>query len=159
MNMEDMDEELRQALLLSLQEAGPMDTSSAPAAAAAATAAETTEASKPAEPEPAKDVQMADAPASNAEATEPAAAAPKADSAPASNSADAAAAAGEGPAYDTKWFQDPAFVSELIGSLPGVDINDPRIQNALKEVGGEGEASGGADSSEAKLEKKDEEKK
>merc|ERR1712137_44842 len=128
--------------------------------APAAAAAETTEAAKPAEPEPAKDVQMTDAPASTAEATETAAAAPKADSASASNPADpAAAAGGEVPAYDTKWFQDPEFVSELIGSLPGVDINDPRIQNALKEVGGEGEASGGADSSDAKAEKKDEEKK
>lgn len=26
-------------------------------------------------------------------------------------------------------------VQELLGSLPGVDVNDPRIQSALKEVG------------------------
>ena len=27
---------------------------------------------------------------------------------------------------------DPAFVAELLGTLPGVDINDPRIQEALR---------------------------
>ena len=40
-------------------------------------------------------------------------------------------------AVDATWFQDPSFVAELLGGLPGVDINDPRIQNALKEVGGD----------------------
>merc|ERR1712060_349620 len=38
---------------------------------------------------------------------------------------------------DSKWFQDPSFVQELLGSLPGVDINDPQIQSALKEVRGD----------------------
>eukprot|EP00811_Abedinium_folium_P012608 NODE_21698_length_741_cov_1.576547.p1 GENE.NODE_21698_length_741_cov_1.576547~~NODE_21698_length_741_cov_1.576547.p1 ORF type:complete len:69 (-),score=31.39 NODE_21698_length_741_cov_1.576547:369-575(-) len=33
-----------------------------------------------------------------------------------------------------KFFQDPSFVEELLGSLPGVDTNDPRIQEALKEL-------------------------
>merc|ERR1712032_1017908 len=60
---------------------------------------------------------------------------------------------------DSKWFQDPSFVQELLGSLPGVDINDPKIQMALKEVrgdekdnpsgsggaGGSGGSSGGND--------------
>jgi len=131
MDMEDMDEELRQALLLSLQEAGPMETDApAPAPAAAAPAAATpaaTEAAKPAEP--AKDAEMTDAP----------------------KAAGGAEAAAE--PVDARWFQDPAFVSELLGSLPGVDINDPRIQNALKEVGGEekeGEGSGGAGGSKPK---------
>merc|ERR1711904_398770 len=57
-------------------------------------------------------------------------------------------------AVDSKWFQDPSFVTDLLGALPGVDINDPRIQEALKEVGGsddkkegDGGASSGADSS------------
>jgi len=121
MDMEDMDEELRQALLLSLQEAGPMDTS-APAAETAPPAA--TEAPKPAEPAPAKDAEMTDAPKAAEEA------------------APAAAAADDAAAVDARWFQDPAFVSELLGSLPGVDINDPRIQNALKEVGGDDKKEG-----------------
>jgi 26S proteasome regulatory subunit N10 len=30
-------------------------------------------------------------------------------------------------------FQDPQFVTQLLGSLPGVDPNDPQIQNALRE--------------------------
>ena len=40
------------------------------------------------------------------------------------------------PALDSRWLQDPSFVQELLGSLPGVDINDERIQEALKEVSG-----------------------
>jgi len=131
MDMEDMDEELRQALLLSMQEAGPMDTSGAPAPAAnpaPAPAAAATETPKPADPAPAKDAEMTDAPKA-AEAAAPAAAAPAADPA----------------AVDASWFQDPAFVSELLGSLPGVDINDPRIQNALKEVGGDDKKEGEGD--------------
>lgn len=117
MDMEDMDEELRQALLLSMQEAGPMDTSSAspPSAdAVPASASAVSESSKPAEADPAKDAKMSDAPKAAAATT---------------------SAAAEPAAADAQWFQDPAFVSELLGSLPGVDINDPRIQNALKEVG------------------------
>merc|ERR1712125_291277 len=31
-------------------------------------------------------------------------------------------------------FQDPAFVNQLLGSLPGVDPNDPSIQNALRNL-------------------------
>mmetsp|Transcript_31799 Transcript_31799/g.46894 ORF Transcript_31799/g.46894 Transcript_31799/m.46894 type:complete len:411 (-) Transcript_31799:43-1275(-) len=31
-------------------------------------------------------------------------------------------------------FQDPQFVNQLLGSLPGVDPNDPDIQNALRDV-------------------------
>lgn len=31
-------------------------------------------------------------------------------------------------------FQDPAFVNELLGSMPGVDPNDPEIQAALKKA-------------------------
>lgn len=164
MGMEDMDEELRQALLLSLQEVEPMDTSGAPAA----------DAPKPAEPEapppPAeKDVQMGEATAS-AEAQKaeppPAPAAPKGE-APASKEPEAAKAAaptaGESASapgasstpeppkegedlnttVDSRWFQDPSFVQELLGSLPGVDINDPRIQMALQEVGGGEQKEGG----------------
>jgi 26S proteasome regulatory subunit N10 len=35
----------------------------------------------------------------------------------------------------TQQFQDPAFVNQLLGSLPGVDPNDPQIQNALRNIG------------------------
>mmetsp|Transcript_68351 Transcript_68351/g.153507 ORF Transcript_68351/g.153507 Transcript_68351/m.153507 type:complete len:446 (-) Transcript_68351:52-1389(-) len=144
MGMEDMDEELRQALLLSLQESGPPPTESAPAAESAPTAesAPASEAAPAAEPAPApaapappaveKDVTMSDA--------QPPAAATPAASAPAG----AEAAAG----VDNQWFQDQSFVQELLGSLPGVDINDPRIQEALKEVSdGTGDASGGGSGS------------
>ena len=31
-------------------------------------------------------------------------------------------------------FQDPNFVSELLGGLPGVDVNDPNIQAALRQI-------------------------
>lgn len=31
-------------------------------------------------------------------------------------------------------FQDPAFVNQLLGSLPGVDPNDPAIQSALRNM-------------------------
>jgi 26S proteasome regulatory subunit N10 len=31
-------------------------------------------------------------------------------------------------------FQDPQFVNQLLGSLPGVDPNDPEIQNALQSM-------------------------
>lgn len=31
-------------------------------------------------------------------------------------------------------FQDPQFVNQLLGSLPGVDPNDPQIQNALRNI-------------------------
>merc|ERR1712137_1074572 len=32
----------------------------------------------------------------------------------------------------TGQFQDPAFLNQLLVSLPGVDPNDPAIQNALR---------------------------
>ena len=31
-------------------------------------------------------------------------------------------------------FQDPNFVSSVLGSLPGVDVNDPRIQSVLNSL-------------------------
>eukprot|EP00593_Proboscia_inermis_P010745 CAMPEP_0171322238 /NCGR_PEP_ID=MMETSP0816-20121228/114834_1 /TAXON_ID=420281 /ORGANISM="Proboscia inermis, Strain CCAP1064/1" /LENGTH=189 /DNA_ID=CAMNT_0011820663 /DNA_START=403 /DNA_END=972 /DNA_ORIENTATION=- len=41
----------------------------------------------------------------------------------------------EGDAAETpQQFQDPQFVNQLLGSLPGVDPNDPAIQNALKNL-------------------------
>lgn len=84
MGMDDMDEELRQALALSLQEAGGPPPPAAP---------------------------------------------PQAPAAPPATEAPAAPAGG-----DKEWLQDPNFVQELLGSLPGVDINDPRIQSVLKDT-------------------------
>lgn len=146
MDMDDMDEELRQALLLSLQEAEPMDAAE-PAAAAPDTAAPAADAPPSATPAPA-DTPAAAAPAPAAAEVAPAAAgdavmsdataaaatdAPTGTEAPAATSEEDAAAQ-----LDGRWFQDPDFVNELLGSLPGVDINDPRIQNALAEVSGDG---------------------
>lgn len=43
--------------------------------------------------------------------------------------------AGEGGApAEGQQFQDPAFVNELLGSMPGVDPNDPEIQEALRQA-------------------------
>jgi len=42
---------------------------------------------------------------------------------------DSAAQSGEG-----NQFQDPAFVNQLLGSLPGVNPNDPAIQQALQNL-------------------------
>jgi 26S proteasome regulatory subunit N10 len=43
-------------------------------------------------------------------------------------------AAGGGDAAASAEFQDPAFVNELLGSMPGVDPNDPEIQQALRQA-------------------------
>ncbi|KAL3913991.1 MAG: hypothetical protein SGILL_006275 [Bacillariaceae sp.] len=42
--------------------------------------------------------------------------------------------AGEGAKSDGQQFQDPQFVNQLLGSLPGVNPNDPAIQNALSNL-------------------------
>ncbi|KAF0775024.1 hypothetical protein AaE_001276, partial [Aphanomyces astaci] len=31
-------------------------------------------------------------------------------------------------------FMDPAFVSQLLGGLPGVDPNDPKIKEAMEKL-------------------------
>jgi len=129
MGMEDMDDELRQALLLSMQDFGGSGEAEATPAPE----------SKPAE-EPQAALPTPPAAGTSAEAA-PAAAAPATAAAPSEGSA---AAGGE--QVDTKWLQDPSFVQELLGSLPGVDISDPRIQSALKDIADdkkpEGEGSG-----------------
>eukprot|EP00927_Polykrikos_kofoidii_P009623 TRINITY_DN1401_c0_g1_i5.p1 TRINITY_DN1401_c0_g1~~TRINITY_DN1401_c0_g1_i5.p1 ORF type:complete len:457 (-),score=139.99 TRINITY_DN1401_c0_g1_i5:39-1409(-) len=121
---EDMDEELKAALLLSMQDdSGP--------AAAPTSAPEVPVAVKKPEPTAtaAKDVEMKEA------APAPVAAA----DVPVANSES------EEAKVDAQWFQDPSFVQELLGSLPGVNINDPRIQSALKEVStGEKDAVSGS---------------
>ncbi|CAK9039565.1 unnamed protein product [Durusdinium trenchii] len=99
---QDMDDELRQALLLSMQEMDPVPATSTPAASAPEEApkrkAEEMETEKPSvEPQEKKPTTEGDA------------------------------------VLDSRWLQDPSFVQELLGSLPGVDINDERIQEALKE--------------------------
>ena len=52
----------------------------------------------------------------------------------------------------TEQFQDPQFVSQLLGSLPGVDPNDPLIQNALRNL------NAGEKKDESKDESKDQSK-
>jgi 26S proteasome regulatory subunit N10 len=100
MGMEDMDDELRQALLLSMQEMEPG-------------------AADP--PAPKRKAEEMEAPAAAKDAEMP---------------AEEKAADSSEPSLDSRWLQDPSFVQELLGSLPGVDINDERIQEALKEVSG-----------------------
>jgi len=100
MCMEDMDDELRQALLLSMQEMEPG-------------------AADP--PAPKRKAEEMEAPAAAKDAEMP---------------AEEKAADSSEPSLDSRWLQDPSFVQELLGSLPGVDINDERIQEALKEVSG-----------------------
>jgi len=41
----------------------------------------------------------------------------------------------------TEQFQDPQFVNQLLGSLPGVDPDDPAIQSALRNLNEASEAS------------------
>jgi 26S proteasome regulatory subunit N10 len=45
-----------------------------------------------------------------------------------------AAGGGDAAAAASAEFQDPAFVNELLGSMPGVDPNDPEIQQALRQA-------------------------
>eukprot|EP00546_Thalassionema_frauenfeldii_P014425 CAMPEP_0178919720 /NCGR_PEP_ID=MMETSP0786-20121207/14600_1 /TAXON_ID=186022 /ORGANISM="Thalassionema frauenfeldii, Strain CCMP 1798" /LENGTH=411 /DNA_ID=CAMNT_0020593695 /DNA_START=35 /DNA_END=1270 /DNA_ORIENTATION=+ len=47
-------------------------------------------------------------------------------------------------------FQDPQFVNQLLGSLPGVDPNDPQIQNALRNVTKEDEENSKEDHKDSK---------
>ena len=51
-------------------------------------------------------------------------------------------------------FQDPKFVNQLLGSLPGVNPNDPAIQSALQNMKQEGD-----DDSDDKEKKQDDDKK
>ena len=39
----------------------------------------------------------------------------------------------------TAMFQDPSFVQSVLGSLPGVDPNDPRIRSVIDSLPKEGE--------------------
>jgi len=50
---------------------------------------------------------------------------------------DEAGASGTAAATGSNEFQDPAFVQELLGSMPGVDPNDPQIQEALRKAAAE----------------------
>lgn len=164
MGMEDMDDELRQALLLSMQEmdpgaAAPAATApaTAPAAAPTATPAAGTQASAPVGMEGMEDMddELRQALLLSMQESEGGAAAPGETQASAPKrkaeelAEDTEMKTGEAPAssegkpadggeavLDGRWLQDPNFVQELLGSLPGVDIDDPRIQDALKEVSG-----------------------
>jgi 26S proteasome regulatory subunit N10 len=48
-------------------------------------------------------------------------------------------------ANETATFQDPEFVSELLGATPGVDPNDPEIQEALRKAAEEKKPSNDED--------------
>ena len=45
----------------------------------------------------------------------------------------------EGAKKEEQQFNDPQFVNQLLGTLPGVDPNDPSIQNALQRLQGKKE--------------------
>ena len=65
-------------------------------------------------------------------------------------------APGEGAPGEAAQFQDPQFVNQLLGSLPGVDPNDPAIRAALQGSGGGGAGEEGKDSEEKEDGEKDE---
>lgn len=113
--LDDMDPELRQALLMSMQDSVP-----APEA-------------EPAEP-PAKKAKGPE------EEKKEEAAAP-------------AAPSGDVPAENI--FQDMAFVQDLLGGLPGVNMQDERIQEALRSVGVDSKPDKPEDKDKDKDEKKD----
>jgi 26S proteasome regulatory subunit N10 len=50
----------------------------------------------------------------------------------------------------TSEFQDPSFVSQMLGSMPGVDPNDPEIQEALRKAQEKKEEDDGDDKKESK---------
>jgi len=111
---DDMDDELRQALAMSLAESQPPASSDPPASSAADTA------TQPAEKKARTDegAPTADAP-------------------------------------DTNLFLDEGFVKNFLGTLPGVNVDDPKIQDALKTAG----ASGSDDKDDDKKKKEEEDKK
>jgi len=142
---EDMDEELRAALLASLQDEESRQAAAAEPqpSAGESKSREDPQLAAPAVPEgaasadePAVVAQEAaskgDAPAAAVAETAPATAAP----AEAGSAAAKAAGAATVPdvAIDTRWFQDASFVQELLGSLPGVDINDQAVQSAIRQA-------------------------
>ena len=46
------------------------------------------------------------------------------------------AAGGGGSSVDPKWLEDPSFVRDLLGSLPGVDVRDVRVQAVIQAISG-----------------------
>ncbi|CEM00918.1 unnamed protein product [Vitrella brassicaformis CCMP3155] len=134
--MEGVDDELRQALLLSLQE----------------------DAAPPAADVPMEQAKQEEQPAAPAAATAAGASASAAAAGGGGEGQTAAAAAaasagagGAAGAGGDAMFQDPAFVERMLGSLPGVDVNDPRIREALQQLhGGQGEGPSGAEGGDKK---------
>lgn len=68
--------------------------------------------------------------------------------------APAASSAADDP--NSNLFLDESFVKNFLGTLPGVDVNDPKIQDALKSAGADGE---GTEEDKEKKKKEEEEKK
>ncbi|VEU33791.1 unnamed protein product [Pseudo-nitzschia multistriata] len=54
---------------------------------------------------------------------------------------------------DQARFQDPGFVNQLLGSLPGVNPNDPAIQSALQNMAKDGENENENDKDESETKK------
>jgi len=59
----------------------------------------------------------------------------------------------------TNKFQDPAFVHQLLGSLPGVDPNDPMIREAVESHLNVSDANDDEQKKNEKSEKKDDNEK
>ncbi|KAF4708445.1 26S proteasome non-ATPase regulatory subunit 4, partial [Perkinsus olseni] len=56
---------------------------------------------------------------------------------PAAADSSSSSSSAQGASDEAAIFQDPSMVAELLSGLPGVDLNDPRIQEALKDLQGD----------------------
>jgi len=152
-DMEEMDPELKAALLLSLQDNND-DPPAAPVTVAPATSAPVdapVAAPQPevavTQPEPQEPRDM-EVDTEKKEVTE---GPPQAQAQEGAPQAQEGGLSEEDLSEQMKICQDEGFLRELLGSLPGVNVNDPRIQEVLKEVS--------AKDGEPKPDEKDEEKK
>lgn len=153
-DMEEMDPELKAALLLSLQDnnddppiapvtVAPATLAPGDAPAAAPQTEVATTQSESQEPRDMEgDTEMKDAVEEVFAAQAPEGPPPQAQE---------GALSEEDLSEQMKICQDEGFLRELLGSLPGVNVNDPRIQEVLKEVSGK--------DGEPKPDDKDDEKK
>jgi 26S proteasome regulatory subunit N10 len=134
----DEDELLQQALMLSMAETS--GSASAPVPATPASAPAPASASGPSTTAAATEAGFTTpAPTSSAGLTTPPGA-PQGGNAPATVSSSSSAAPTPVPSTG---FVDPAFALSLLGELPGVDINDPSIQEVLRSLQGQQPGSGG----------------
>jgi len=118
--MQEDDSLLAEALRMSMAAEAPQPSSSAAAPAPPVAQAEAASGSGGHDDEDDEEALRLALEMSQAQDTAPATAAPRAAAAPA-------------PAADSA-FADPAFVQQLLDGLPGVDINDPAIQDILASL-------------------------